>query len=351
MDIYYISEVSDKGNNAGTKARNDIEHIFSSEGFKKVNDFPIESKIGSNSFLYYLKNYFNAIRLVRKIKHIDNGLIFYQYPILKGAITKNALNKMSENTKVCFLVHDLNSLRAPKEQQEELLKKEISILNKAKVVITHNSRMSKVLINNGLKSKIIELKLFDYLNDKYEQNIIRTLSNQIVYAGNLKQEKNNFLNNLLLNESLDVKFNLYGPNFNKNENSNNNIKYKGNFSPDEVVCKLDGSFGLIWDGNSIETCSGLYGEYLKYNNPHKLSLYIAAKLPVIVWENSAIADIVIKENIGFTVKSISEINERINRITKDEYDQYIINVSKIRNELSKGGYTKKALSKVILNLN
>ena len=34
----------------------------------------------------------------------------------------------------------------------------------------------------------------------------------------------------------------------------------------------------MWDGPSPDTCAGVYGAYLRYNNPHKTSLYLAAGL-------------------------------------------------------------------------
>ena len=347
MKKYYISEFSNKGNNAGTKARNDIEYIFNKEGLERVNNFTIESKIESKSIFYYVKNYINAFRLYMKVKNIEEGIIFYQYPILKRVITEKAINKKKKNVKFCFLIHDLNSLRSDKSKREELIKDEISLLNKAEVVITHNKTMSKVLKENGLKSNIIELEIFDYINDKYENEIHRYKKNQIVYAGNLKAGKNSFLNYLIEDKNIDFNLNLYGPNFDKSKVSNDRIEYKGNFKPDEVISKLEGSFGLIWDGDSIEKCSGIYGEYLRYNNPHKLSMYIASKLPVIVWEESAIAELVISKKIGFTIKSLDEIGNKIRNMTNDEYEQYIENISKIRKEISKGIYTKNCLEKAV----
>ena len=50
---------------------------------------------------------------------------------------------------------------------------------------------------------------------------------------------------------------------------------------------MEGSFGLVWDGISVETCAGVYGEYLKVNNPHKTSLYLASGIPVIIWKEAA----------------------------------------------------------------
>ena len=57
---------------------------------------------------------------------------------------------------------------------------------------------------------------------------------------------------------------------------------------------MEGNWGLVWDGNSIDTCSGNFGEYLRLNAPFKFSLYLAAKRPVVVWRESAMAEYVRK---------------------------------------------------------
>ena len=40
--------------------------------------------------------------------------------------------------------------------------------------------------------------------------------------------------------------------------------YFGSFLPDELPVALEGGFGLVWDGDSAETCSGVFGEYLRF---------------------------------------------------------------------------------------
>ncbi|UXZ08780.1 hypothetical protein F1B95_08005 [Clostridium perfringens] len=62
--------------------------------------------------------------------------------------------------------------------------------------------------------------------------------------------------------------------------------YKKSLSPKEIVEKIEGDFGLIWDGTSINICDGSFGEYTKFNTPHKLSMYIASEIPVIVWKEA-----------------------------------------------------------------
>ena len=79
-----------------------------------------------------------------------------------------------------------------------------------------------------------------------------------------------------------MEYHIYGPNYTP-EKKCSRIVYQGEFSADELPAHLKGQFGLIWDGSSVNTCEGNFGEYLRYNNPHKISLYLACGLPVIIW--------------------------------------------------------------------
>ncbi len=108
---------------------------------------------------------------------------------------------------------------------------------------------------------------------------------------------------------------------------------------------LQGGFGLVWDGDSPHTCSGMYGEYLKMNNPHKSSLYLASGFPIIVWSQSALADFVRKNNCGILVDSLFEIAERLDSISNDEYEVLLKNSKKIGDNIRKGYYLKTALEK------
>ena len=100
---------------------------------------------------------------------------------------------------------------------------------------------------------------------------------------------------------------LYGINYDEQNITSLNVEYKGAFLPNEIPSKLEGSFGLVWDGDSTDGCNGASGDYIRYNNPHKLSLYISSCLPVIVWSQAAIADFVRQHNIGFCVDKLIDI--------------------------------------------
>lgn len=227
----------------------------------------------------------------------------------------------------------------------DLLRKEINFLSKAYVVIVHNEEMGKVLYNFGLSSPspyVVSLGLFDYLYRRPYRKMIREFGKIIVFAGNLN--KSIFLRKLINLEG-EIVFYLYGIGFNEKLNGKN-ISYRGSFSPEELVCKIEGNFGLIWDGNDIETCSGFMGEYLKINNPHKLSLYIASALPVIVWEEAAIAKFVNEFKIGFTIKSLYDLEKKLESLDKGTYQNYIDNMEELRVKVRKGDYMKRAIEVV-----
>ena len=254
-------------------------------------------------------------------------------------------NHVLKNNKTIIILHDIDSLRGLNNNN---LKKEICLLNNANYIIAHNNKMTEFLKQNGFKNYILNLTVFDYLLNKPFPKQNTELGTNIVFAGNLS--KSEFLNLKQISD-LDIIFNLYGPNFGQIKNKSNNIVYKGNYNPELVPYKLEGSFGLIWDGDSLETCSGDYGKYLEYNNPHKLSLYIAAGIPVITWKGAAIADFIKKYNIGFTVNSIYEISEIIGKMTLSEYEEYKNNLKGLQEKVCSGFFTKMALEKIIKMIN
>ena len=103
---------------------------------------------------------------------------------------------------------------------------------------------------------------------------------------------------------------------------------------------------MIWDGISLNECAGSFGNYLKVNNPHKLSLYIAAGVPVITWKKAAIADFITKYDIGFTVDSLYDIEKIISSMDNKQYETYVQNVKKIQEKVCTGYFTRRALDEV-----
>lgn len=89
--------------------------------------------------------------------------------------------------------------------------------------------------------------------------------------------------------------------------------------------------GLVWDGESVDSCTGQYGEYLKINSPFKFSLYLAANRPVVVWSKSALASYVKEYKLGICVDSLKDIEKTIKSLTIDE----LVNIQSSVYEYSK----------------
>ena len=113
---------------------------------------------------------------------------------------------------------------------------------------------------------------------------------------------------------------------------------------DIIPSKLKADFGLVWDGDSVDTCAGDTGRYLLYNNPHKFSLYLASGLPVIVWEKSAVSEFVRQYGIGLIVSSLNEIGKRVRNLSIDEYKQMLSRVAKISADIRSGKFLGQILS-------
>lgn len=337
-DMFFFAEEPPKVNNAGNKARLDIDFLLKKRSYTPYLCLKYHKFINLvDKIKYALK--FDYVKRIIKLLMLNNERIIIQYPVYTDKITKRLVSGLINRNKVVLIVHDIDSLRCLGKATFE---EEKNILNNANLLIVHNDKMRRSLKNFGIKTDMISMSVFDYLLDDVPSQV-HGLDYPIVFAGNL--EKSEFLKKHVWKENMGIHINLYGPNYCE-DNYNDNFSYRGCFPPNEVPFKIQGSFGLIWDGDSIDTCAGAFGEYMKYNNPHKLSLYIAACLPIIVWEKAAIAKIVEKEKIGFCVSKISDITSKIKEINSDEYNQYLSNLKRIQCKVINGEFTNEVLDKM-----
>lgn len=310
----------------GTKANDDMVFFLKELDFNSFKILNFHSKIKK---FFYAKN-----NLKKELSKLKNCYLVFQYPIRSNFITNNFLKYIKiYNIKLIILVHDIS---IQKKELKYQLSNEISLLNFANVVIVHNKKMKNFLEKNGVVSPMIELDIFDYNNPQDFQKF-ECFNRSICFAGNL--EKSLFLTKLKSN------INIYGSN--KLDNYPPNVKYKGIYTPEELPKYLKENFGLIWDGDEITTCSGNFGKYLKFNNPHKASLYISSGIPVIVWSQAAIADFVKNNNLGVVVDNLNNIEEILNKISESEYIEMKKNVINVGMRLRKGYYIKNAVEKAI----
>lgn len=322
---------------AGNKARADAVEILKQCGYKHI---PLYRSKACKP-LILLQMITGCFRTFFLAGH--NDTVFIQYPYYPAIVNKvliSILNfgKKIKKYKMCMLIHDIVGLRA-EGNVEKNIEPETQLFENIDKVICHNNSMQKILKNSGRKKDYTVLGPFDYI---YNKNNIQTnfqTKPSIIIAGNLSREKCGYI--YKLGKITQCNFNLYGINY--DGPSDSHIHYNGSFSPEELIEHLDGNYGLVWDGDSIDTCDGVFGRYLRYNNPHKFSLYIAAGIPLIVWGESALASYVEEKGIGISINSLCDLDDIIPLINEADYKKMVDNIMKIREQLIKGENLKRAI--------
>lgn len=319
---------------AGTKARNDVRDILSGMGFECTVVFN-----RTHQTAFKLMEVYRAI--FRLGNTLDPGdLIVLQYPY-NPAIVDMLLKRIrkvreKKKCKLIILVHDIFYLRKD-DQYPEIEKTEVAFFNCADGLIVHNDFMAAELRRAGVQTRMVSLQLFDYLYRGKTSESVLTDGNVIAFAGNLMPKKSGFL--YQYGKISGVSFNLYGANPGELPE---NMHYCGSFEPNELPGKLKGTYGLVWDGPSAESCIGNYGEYLKYNCPHKASLYIASGMPVVVWKEAAIARFVTEQRMGIAISSLAELCD-LPKPDSDAYRELLGGVSDYRERVRSGEMLRRAI--------
>ena len=343
MKKYQIAEIAGEQAHAGTKATEDVIRIAQKVGFQplyvRMNDMKDGAVHKMNRQIQFAKDWSDAYRNIT-----PESIVLLQHPFHYPQLTRERNLLKLKNEKKCrfiSVVHDVEELR--NLGKEEYHKHEFNfMLEIADVLVVHNNVMRDFFISKGVdKHKLIVLGIFDYLRDDYSCKLPQ-FEKSITIAGNLDVKKSAYLSQL---GKVDCRFQLYGPNFSLYKTEN--VDYGGVLPPARIPDVLTSGFGLIWDGESIETCKGGFGGYLRYNNPHKLSLYLSAGLPVIIWKEAAEAKFVEENRVGLTVSSLYDIPTLLAETTEEKYRDIVQNVSKIAKKLVGGEYMNRSLVSAI----
>jgi hypothetical protein len=311
----------------------DAEKILLTEGFVPIlfpchKGFSISAKV---------RRFFYLLRMLFVIP--KGAVIVFLFPVyarMNRSLIKGLLRK---GVRFICVVADIDSLR---DGDRNELKKEIDFLRSFKYFIVHTENMRQWLNDNlpGKRSEV--LIFFDFLTVPFTATA--GLSFNIAFAGNLA--KSGFLEKLYLLPP-PLHFHLYGTGQTEAMLAQKNISWHGVEQSYSLPEKIQGSFGLVWDGESIHENAGPLGDYIRLNSPHKFSLYVMAGLPVIAHHDAGIAGIIDKYEIGFSVNSLHEIHERISLLNKEQYQVMQKNCCELAKKISTGKYLKNALEKLL----
>lgn len=358
-----IQIVADHGtsHSAWTKAPADVAKVAEGLGFVRVSAGRF--RLGNFSFI---RRALRKLRLEHGFERLcwklelwalrrrfgkDGGELLLQHP-LPGSWSFDSRNVddvarlKHGGVKITVLVHDIGALRGRSKDVggRGMICSEIGLFQIADKLVVHNEKMKVYLAENGVDdAKMVVLCVFDYLTgyDVGKKTNFHWKRNDVIVAGGMGLGKSGYLTQL--KSVRGVCWHLYGPGYDAEKIGGKNVIYHGCFPTDEIPSQLCGAFGLVWDGDSVDTCAGATGDYLRYNNPHKLSLYIASNLPVVVWSQSAISNFVLQNGIGFTVDSVYEIAEKIAKLPESDYENMLVAVSRLGVNVRQGKFLTCAL--------
>ena len=344
--LCYISRNYYNLTSAGNKAKTDNEDTLLEMG---ATNLGLQRTVNNSKILAFFLDLAGVLRACYLLKKGD--VLFLQYPVKKYFSFLCHVARW-KGARTISLIHDLGSFRRRKLTVEQ----EIARLSNCNYIIASNENMKQWLIQHGMKQPVGALGLFDYRSAFFNQSSNQKVTTnqkllpQVVYAGALSMRMNSFLVELsksLSSWNLTIAGNKDGL---QGLEDNPHIRYKGFMPSEDFIRTIDADFGLVWDGDSLTTCSGNFGEYLRWNSPHKVSFYLRAGLPVIVWKEAAVAPIIEQAHAGFAVSSLEQLDEKLAHISSEEIMEMKKNAATISKKLNEGYFLQEAISQAIRNI-
>ena len=327
--LCYISRNYYNLTSAGNKAKTDNEDTLAEMGAINLG---LPRSIRNSKILAFFLDLIGIIRACILLQKDD--VLFLQYPVKKYFSFLCHVAHL-KGARTVSLIHDLGSFR----RKKLTIQKEINRLSNSDYIIASNEKMKGWLEEHGLQKPVGALGLFDYRSEsKCPEEVTEREQVKVVYAGALSMKKNSFL--IELSKALNHWQLLVCGNKEGLQGLQNNplITYQGFVPSEEFIKHIDADFGLVWDGDSLAGCSGEYGQYLKWNSPHKVSFYLRAGLPLIIWKEAAVAPIIEEAGAGITISSLEELDAILANLTSEEKKEMKKQAVNLAQKLNKGGF-------------
>lgn len=322
----------------GVIAKTDIELTLERLGFTNIG---LKRSFSGNNIVNAIRSCLSAFIGSINLKRGD--ILLLQYPMSHYYRFICRVAKWKK-VKIITLIHDLRAFRN-KSITADI---ENVHLSDSTVLLTHNYKMREWLHTYGCTVPMVDYEIMDYLHgESAPPKVKHRKTYSMYYVGNLSNVTNGFLYELAaIIPEVDIY--LYGANPDMEKISAlPNLHYMGFKADVEIMTTRRGDFGLSWYGNSIDKGVGKVGEYMEYNNPHKVSLYLRCNTPVVVWKNAGRAEFIEKEGVGVCVESLRDLRERFETIGEDHYIRMTGNVERINRRLKEGYYLEEALRNVM----
>lgn len=322
----------------GGRVRTDLEKIMTDMGFQNLG---LQQSRHHNMVFDFFYTFTSVMKGVMSLRRGDTLVI--QYPMKKyyEFVCDMAHRK---GVKVVTVIHDLGCFRRKKLTVE----REMERLAHSDALIVHNPTMHKWLKNHGYQGEMQIIGLFDYLSPapitskRQAPNAPGEYS--IFFAGSLTTKHNEFI--YMLPEQLKGhKFYLYGAGF-REDLAKEELVYKGFAADYELMENNLGDFGLSWYGESLTEGKGMIGEYMAYNNPHKILLYLRCSAPVIIGKAAALAPFIEENGIGICVDTLENLGDVLEKVTLEDYKRMQKNVKAMSDKIASGYFFRTAFTEL-----
>lgn len=273
----------------------------------------------------------------------EEDIVILQLPTWNGiAFDEVFVRKLNayRKIKMIFFIHDVTPLMF--EENRYLLRRYVDLYNQADLIILPSKAMCDFLRTEGLTvQKVVVQRMWDCivsLDDVVPPRFGKIFN----FASDVNQKKFSFVKEWKYD---DVRLAVTARAGAWEHGAN--VELLGWFHNDHLLAnalRKSGGFGLVW------TEDFLCREYMKLNANYKLSLYLAAGLPVAVHKSIPEAGLVFRENLGITADSLDGAVEKTQNMDEKAYHQMAENVGRFGNLLREGYFTKKALTDAVFEL-
>jgi hypothetical protein len=312
------------GVHGGTKATVDVYRILEAEGWIPYDTTRREGIAGLFDVLRHLAG---LLFLNRK------STFFVQLPAY-GSANILVLKFILRRFNTVVLVHDIDSLRGVTAggSGEYLIERASSVITTG-----HLLRASKLETDIERTSR---LDAWDYLVAPDFQPPVWEAYGKIIFAGTLSVWKNG---GLFFCAHPRPGLHLYGTRYIPERNRSTKDVYHGPFDAERPVFSGPIGWGLLWEGKKESTSDAPENDYERFNQPHKLSLYLACGLPVIAWREAAVAAFIQREGCGVLIDSLEEIDTVLRRTNEKARLQMRARALALGEDVRSGQFLKKSL--------